>query len=88
LDPGPAGDSRIYYSGIDDQYITVTGLYYQGYQWPKAPTWIKKNSLNKFILMKHRLLPIQAELERGHLPKKLLRFESTRLGLIDVVSDG
>ena len=33
LDPGPAGDSRIYYSGIvctDD--TSVTGLYYQGFR--------------------------------------------------------
>jgi hypothetical protein len=31
LDPGPAGDSRIYYSDIDAVFINVTGLYYQGY---------------------------------------------------------
>ena len=35
-DPGPAGDSRIYYSGIEERFLFVTGLYYQGYLfWPR-----------------------------------------------------
>jgi len=31
LNPGPAGDSRLYYSGIDEDNTNATGLYYQGY---------------------------------------------------------
>jgi len=30
LNPGLAGDSRLYYSGIEEDSLHVTGLYYQG----------------------------------------------------------